>query len=545
MICRNCGNSLPDGSNFCDKCGAGIEPEYINDVKISEDTPDINVKPKKSHIRAIVIIALVVITAAATCIVLFLPGVRNTVKKTVMSDEKYFKSVNKSDLSKKLSFLTSDSSEISVTGADSDKYRQCGTLEFELCDNSSELLNSLNLTWLKSISGSFNAFVNDSATKVDLNINVNGSDIGSVEYLCDKENENIFFNVPEYNESYLRLTKDYMADEYDITDPVLFENDAFLFENNNINPFFSEDIISELKKYLNLFIDSLKDIAILNNEEFSCGEITKSCTKAAVSLSVENLKDILSKISLELRNDKVFEEIYHRELEKYVKEKRDISFSGFMDEIDKEIQNISNDNYKELIINEWIDNCGNVAGIEIYKDDVPQFKLSFIYENKDFAFEFCDGYFDPAENCYYNGYFLNGQINDDLCNATLTVKTGKNEEVFKINNFSLSCFMQGSTKFELIYSPDFLDDSTVIILKSDESELEKNYILQCESDGLPIFNLNVNWKLQDFGETVGFPDNCVGNIGDWLDKLDYKPMILNMLDSGITTDFIMEILGIK
>ncbi|MBQ7801334.1 MAG: zinc ribbon domain-containing protein [Oscillospiraceae bacterium] len=76
MFCKNCGNQIPDGTRFCDKCGAPQEtaqnaaPQYQPPVQNAAP----QAAPKKSNTAVIVVAAVAVIAVVALVLVLVLGG---------------------------------------------------------------------------------------------------------------------------------------------------------------------------------------------------------------------------------------------------------------------------------------------------------------------------------------------------------------------------------------------------------------------------------------------------------------------------------------
>lgn len=515
-----------------------------------------NAENKKSHVLAVIIVTFVIISAAVTCMILYIPKVNNAVKKLLMSEVKYVKSVNNSDLTKKLSFFDINGSEISESGYDSDDLGTNGTnqtIDFEFCEDLSE-----NISWLKNVHLDLNTTLNDDAVKLDIKCNVNDLFDCSITYISDIENGNIYFGIPEYNDSYMKFSRDILSENYNITSPVLFNNDPDLWSVDNDNTFLSiasnlEDIKSVLLKYVNMFFDSLKDIQLSDDEEYGLEGISKSCTKVTVSLSEDEQKEIFEKIIIELRNDEAFKKIYKQYLEKGILNHSTFSFDEFIDRAEKDIQNISSDN-KEFVINEWIDNCGNILAFEVYEDNISQLRLSFLNENNDYVFEL--GFWpDSSETGYFIRLLLTGRLDDNMFSGTYTLKNGMREDKCKINNFSLSRLMQGEVEYEMVITNESVGNSLVDNFMNDDensycvvdtfksaNETNENYRLVDDDKTQLIVNSNIKEKKSK--ENIIIPDNYVDIYYDWLDKLDYKQMYYDMADSGIPVDFYKGILEI-
>lgn len=62
MICKNCGNQIKEGNNFCTKCGTKIEKEkiIINEEKREVKKEDLKLSKKEKIVLAIIILFTII-----------------------------------------------------------------------------------------------------------------------------------------------------------------------------------------------------------------------------------------------------------------------------------------------------------------------------------------------------------------------------------------------------------------------------------------------------------------------------------------------------
>lgn len=91
MICPSCGKENPEGSLFCNSCGAKISNEEINNVKINTLQDNKKSNKKSKVIRCIAVIFIIMAISIFSLYLYLLSHIKNNLNISISKAEKYAK----------------------------------------------------------------------------------------------------------------------------------------------------------------------------------------------------------------------------------------------------------------------------------------------------------------------------------------------------------------------------------------------------------------------------------------------------------------------
>lgn len=216
----------------------------------------------------------------------------------------------------------------------------------------------------KKLLGSYNAYAQ-----------LNGDNILSIEAVQDMENFDFFLRIPELTEKWLgaelgESLNDEISDELGFygsnTDYVELYKDILENPEKFLSP---EDIETEVKRYVNVWNETVSDVELEKSEEIDICDISVKYTVAEVEIN-EKLADKLAVNMLkELKNDEIVKKIVTDKLEVMDKSEYKDSIQELIDDLKDEMDDKDYDNDDEITLRTYIDSMGVIRGFEVEAED--------------------------------------------------------------------------------------------------------------------------------------------------------------------------------
>lgn len=497
MFCSKCGKELPDGSAFCDTCGAQIEIPKQEEVLANEttveplnngfsvkETPAEEVtqpvaetqdfaefteenKPKKSKKKLFISLTALVLAACVAIVTIFnFSSIKGLWAEKFGSDEDYFKYVEKKSFS---DFANSSSKLygklIDTVGKES--FNSEAKVELQFGDSALDLIKYVvpsndftkNLDWLKTISYSIKTNISDKIQQANMKFNIGDGTLIDFDYIVDAEKGDLYAGLLNLSSKYLKTEMPGVAGSASNS------NMALLRDVTKKMP--SDKEYQELvEKYIGFVIDCIGNVE-KSLTELTIGEYTQKVTVLEYKITEGDVLNIAKKVLTELKNDgdvKEFitgiESTVIEEYEEFIGDdyKKGDLYKEYQKAIQEAIDEISSEQGSEqelLAVKDYVNSSHEIIGREIEIDGETIFEYASAYDGDKFAYE---------AKCDELGLLITGEgtDKDDVLTATYSIKfDGQKLGDIKFENFDCTSIEEGllNGNIELIPSYDIVSDA--------------------------------------------------------------------------------------
>ncbi len=633
MFCNNCGSSLNGNEQFCANCGAKVEskaqkPEEMTSTPVAEPvaepvveevaetvvteekaaetviaepvleekaTEEVATKPvitpKKKSKRGLWLglgIASIIVAVLAAIVALNFSSVKNFVKKTVSSDEDYFKYVQEQQgddiaesLAEAISKLVEGANNISGDKLALKPVSEKMTFKVNkpVIDFVEKLAggNGVDLDWLNGADAVID-MVYDGKDKVgmDIGLNINGKEITTAKAVCDYSAGKVYMVLPDINNQYVYVDISavndrtnnnnssnsmvsggefgYLSAESAVDSTpsnALAAMDFSVFTKNLPE---QKELEKLLNKYISLILDNIEEVE-KENDTIEVGDLTCKCTKYTVEIDEELLRKVFKAVLTELKNDEVVKQYIIKTAEE-LDEDGDEVYDSFKDTIKDALDSIDELKSEDFDYSIWVDSNGNIVSLLI-GDGTFDIEYKSVEKGNKFATEFSIGDKETKLGFKNEGEVKDGRLksetrfimNDttylvveadnvdpdkqakDEFSGTLTISLGQGlRDMIKMSGDEL---LAGFADAKLIISCDAKENDAAKIklavnLKSDEwvsIELEGEYT---ES------------------QTVEIPTNYVDSTNEagmqnWLKTAKFDKLLDNLTQANVPAELVSQL----
>ncbi len=540
-------------------------------------------------------IALLIVISVS-CIFIFSSHARNSVKRLFMSDEDYFRSVEKEKLSEDLSLVTA----FYENNADyfnniSDKGALLSAdVNYKAYDGSEQFFNEIGneefyspLGWLKN--ASLKVVLQNKDKKIDLSskLSVNSENVFDFDLLTSTDGDNTYFGFPILSDKYAEVSAS-LTDillgvmEYIDCDSAhtISEHDAKIISsllsyiNEKGEPLILPEELERIREnYVGMFVDSLTDISVSGKCMLEVSEASVECTKFTVKLTPEIINDFLKRALAQLSIDsdiktilKRFEQqaaafdaytgyglIYREQLNIYTN-----IYELFKDGISLALDMLERENPEDIFLNLsyvlYVDSSGFVTGRELYdEDNICLLGYRMAIEDNIFGLE-CYSDFIPESGLFLDAIEVKGRIENNSLSGNLSrynEKSRQYEIAFK--NFDLKKYKKGELDVTIIQKPEKLAENYIFRNVTLEHRVEfsdgclavEGTILD-DSDKMGILKLRIDHGYADGDikqpvETAEFSFDY--DIFSFAEDMNYDNMLNNMKAAGIPDEIYEAVYG--
>lgn len=316
-------------------------------------------KPKrKSHgaLIAVIIILLILGIGAGTAYA-YKDVILNSYAKATKSPLEYYTYIEKNVINDGVEVLTPylDFGKQKPEKTVAYKTSSDVTINRDALDSLLQTSLDMSLSDIESAIGipieniSFDALVGTNGTLLNetLELSLNQVKIISTDIFIDTAASEILIRYPELSDAYIRV----LGDEPENVD--LSEIETMTKENT----------AALLKRYSNIVIDNINQVEMENTSAVSVGSITTDCTELTVTVTNEDLYNIVVDILEEAKDDEYIINIF----KSY--DVTEEEYQSYIDDLLTEMQDssdtVTEDSFQMTI---YVDNRGNILGREIHMD---------------------------------------------------------------------------------------------------------------------------------------------------------------------------------
>lgn len=433
MYCTNCGKEIPEGAKFCIRCGnrVGAEPAPVNAPAAQEPVkpaaepvpaaapesasasaaaslkkkiklPDIRKLSKKT-----LIISGVVALAAVLLVIFNMGALANYVKKTVMSPEDYYRSVETKAFAEVVSAVGSAYEDYLNVGL-AEEMKSSVTFGVSIGEEIRSYLEAYtgeDFSWLDTVrvEGYSQKWGEDKAA-VSMDLMLDGGaqtekeTVVTADMYVDMNRGKLYFRVPELSDEYAEVN---LADEYYDYEDVKAGLGMFASVLKECPDRAAVEEIAN--RYINAVFEGVGDVE-KDSGKLSAGGVSAKYTTLEVTIDTKTAKNVAINVLEEFIKDKQIEDIIietvpvmnpymdgHEAYEMLIEEAKDALEEVKETEIDRE----DNEEFCKMTV--YVDSKGEIRGRKVLADG-GELVLAMPEDGKEFGFElsYSDVYTDFA-----------------------------------------------------------------------------------------------------------------------------------------------------
>lgn len=324
---------------------------------------------KKSYgkVIALAVVLVILLTGTATAFAFRAPLV-NTYAQLTKSPVEYYAFVEKNNINASKDYMKTyldTTSEDTAINVKSDV-----TLDRDSIDSLLQKYSGESLADLESQIGipvksfGFNILYGkkDDLFKETIGLRFNQVDILTAELLMDYAKSDYFVRLPELSDAYLNLSDELATEDLDLSNFKLPETDKTI------------DLVS---RYSDLIIDNISDVELDKDAELSCDTLTEKCSKLTVTISNDDLYDILEAILEEAKDDEYIRDL----LSVYSVAESDYedAIEDALDSLDDSSDDLLEEDIEMIV---YVDSNGAIIGREFSTDSTDTvFSYSYLTKN--------------------------------------------------------------------------------------------------------------------------------------------------------------------
>ena len=497
MFCTKCGKQLPEGSAFCDTCGAQIEiPEHeeilTNETTVEPINKGFSVKetlaeevtqpvaetqdfaefteekkPKKRKKGLFISLTALVLAACIAIVTVFnFSSIKGLWAEKFGSDEDYFKYVEK----KSFSDFANSSSKLYGKFIDTlgmSSFNSEAKVELQLGDSASDLIKYVvptneytkNLDWLKTISYSIKTNISDKIQQADIKFNIGDGTLIDFNYIVDAENGNVYAGLLNLSSKYLKTEMPGVASSGSMSDTALLRDISKKMPSD-------KEYQELVEKYIGFVIDSIGNVE-KSSTNLTIGEYTQKVTTLEYKITEDDVLNIAKKVLTELKNDGDVKEFITdietsaiEEYEEYIGDnyKKGDLYKEYQKAVQDALDEISSEevrNSELLSVIDYVNSSHEIIGREIKIGGETVLEYASAYDGDKFAYE---------AKCDELGLLITGEgtDKDNVLTATYSIKIDGQKLIdIKLENFDCDSLKEGSLNgsIELIPSYNIISDA--------------------------------------------------------------------------------------
>ena len=387
MFCRNCGSEMKDGTKFCPRCGTpaaaqsspaqdmgGQDPGTYGTGQQGQPSGEQNQwtaqpgqpaggpqqwqgepprKKKGSKKKVIIPVAAAAVVAAAG-IGVFAFTQSNFFQSKFSSPEEYYRSVEEAYIDKEMDALSN-----AVSGEEINEITASVQLE-DACVamlGLSGYISDAEIAALGDLEARISTGENNDISGAQAALYSGEESIISANAVIDADSGNLYVQIPELSESYIRISQDAASMDFG--------------ELLNMNTVLDFSMLPDmLPKYLDVMLDYTTDVE-RQDSTLTVGGISQDATLLEVRIGSDQLKNIAVDLMELMQNDKDLEELlvnlgdYMMATDPYFGYTGEEFYAQAMDQLQETIDEARAEEVPESAAVEmdvWVDGDGNIIG---------------------------------------------------------------------------------------------------------------------------------------------------------------------------------------
>lgn len=554
MFCRNCGSEMKDGTKFCPRCGTpaaaqsspaqdmgGQDPGTYGTGQQGQPSGEQNQwtaqpgqpaggpqqwqgepprKKKGSKKKVIIPVAAAAVVAAAG-IGAFAFTQSNFFQSKFSSPEEYYRSVEEAYIDKEMDALSNAVSgeEINEITA-SVQLEDAGVAMLGL----SGYISDAEIAALGDLEARISTGENNGISGAQAALYSGEESIISANAVIDADSGNLYVQIPELSESYIRISQDAASMDFG--------------ELLNMNTVLDFSMLPDmLPKYLDVMLDYTTDVE-RQDSTLTVGGISQDATLLEVRIGSDQLKNIAVDLMELMQNDKDLEELlvnlgdYMMATDPYFGYTGEEFYAQAMDRLQETIDEARAEEVPESAAVEmdvWVDGDGNIIGRTITLIDSEEtlevFNSLTAEDGGNYATELSVGDISNGDYVSLEG---EGTVNGNLAEGNYSLKSADEEVAqIRVSDYDVKLaeegYLNGTFLFTSDADPSLAGYELQAQISSDRSSTDA--VVSIMSSEVPIATLNLGFSGEGSYEPVLPSDETVYDGDDSEDMSAYESEI--------------------
>ncbi|MCR5204041.1 MAG: zinc ribbon domain-containing protein [Lachnospiraceae bacterium] len=456
------------------------------------------IKAGKSIPAGMIILGtLGLIVVIVACIFIFSGSARNGIKKLFLSDENYFRSVEKNAVLDIVDDLSVAYDDDFLGALDFMKSEYALNIDVDVKDEAEDFLEALykknrdvDLSWIKTANAEMNLKMKDKMFQAKGEISVNKKDLGSFDYIGNLNENKYYFGIPILSKEYASVDKSMEIDLDAISSNIGTFNLKTLVDSTAFQDALpsKKELNRIVEKYLDIALEKITRIKFYEDQVLEAGKVKNRYLMISAALDEDLQPEIYDAILKELSKDDEVLAIINR-IEKTGVFGDSITADKFLDWIEETQDNLYNRPYTFMTLNIWVDDTGKVVGQQIVDDNGTGYTYKYVINEGNFGFEA----FYAKKNKVRDNVVASGTISGSSVTGNFAYYTNSGKEALSLDfsDVDVIDLLRGNPNGTLLLDIyDMTGDKQFKGLK-----------LTVEFD-ITLKKSTANFKLSDAGKTI-------------------------------------------
>ena len=498
---------------------------------------------KKVPVGLLIVATMGLVVLVVALVFLISGSARNSVKKMFMSDESYFRSVEKNaiqDLADDLSIAYEDDF---VELFDFMKSKYTVNIDVDVKDEAEDFLEAIykknrdvDLSWIKSAKAEGYFQMKDKNLQITGEANINKKDLIDFDLIGNLTENKYYIGIPILNKEYAQYD---LSNTLDLETLSLGDVGGINFQTLIESTAFQDALPSKkelnriLMKYVEIALEKMDRVKFYEDQVLEAGGVKDRYLMISVDLDEAKQPEIIDAILKELSKDDDVLAIVNK-IEKTGVFGDQLSADSFLDWIEKQQDEVYNKEYPFRTLNIWVNSSGDVVGQQLVEDNGTGYTYKYVINQGNFGFEA----FSTKKNKVLSNVRASGTVSGNSVTGNLKYFTDSGIERLSVDFIDINVIdlLRGNpTGTVLIDIYELTGDRSFKGLKCSvefDLSLSKSTAKALFSDaGKTIIEADITMKKSSSG-TVKMPSKIIeadknNGLYSWVKNFDWDDILKN------------------
>lgn len=498
---------------------------------------------KKVPVGLLIVATMGLVVLVIALVFLISGSARNAVKKMFMSDENYFRSVEKNAIQELVDDLSIAYEDDFVELFDFMKSKYTVNIDVDVKDEAEDFLEAIykknrdvDLSWIKSAKAEGYFQMKDKNLQITGEANINKKDLFNFDLIGNLTENKYYIGLPILNKEYA---------QYDLSSTLDIEtlspgniggvNFKTLIESTAFQDALpsKKELNRILLKYVEIALEKMDRVKFYEDQVLEAGGVKDRYLMISVDLDEAKQPEIIDAVLKEMSKDDEVLAIINK-IEKTGVFGDKLSADSFLDWIEKQQDEVYNKTYPFRTLNIWVNNSGDVVGQQLVEDNGTGYTYKYVINQGNFGFEA----FSTKTNRVLASIRASGRVSGNSVTGSLKVYGERGIEKLSVDFIDINVIdlLRGNpTGSVLIDIHELTGDKSFKGLKCTvefDLSLSKSTAKALFSDaGKTIIEADITMKKSSAG-TVKMPSKIIeadknNGLYSWVKNFDWDDILKN------------------
>lgn len=393
---------------------------------------------KKVPVGLLIVASVGLIVLVVALVFLISGSARDSLKRVFMSDEKYFKSVEKNAICELAEDLSIAYEDDFVELFDFMKSKYTLDVDIDVKDEAEDFLEAIykknrdvDLSWIKSASAEGYFQMKDKNFQLTGEAVVNKKDLFDFDMIGNLNESKMYLGIPILNKEYAKYD---FSDKFDLETMDFGSIGGVNFQTLISSTAFRDALPSKkelnriISKYVDIALEKIDRIKFYEDQALEAASVKDRYLMISAELDEEKQPEIIDAILKELSKDDDVLAIINK-IEKTGVFGDKVSADAFLDWIEKQQEEVYKKEYPFRTLNIWVNNSGSVVGQQIIEDNGTGYTYKYVINGGNFGFEA----YSTKKNKVLTNVRASGTVSGNSVTGNLKYYTNSGVEKFSID----------------------------------------------------------------------------------------------------------------